>query len=271
MTLTSIQAELNVFKQGDTGNLFYIVLRGEVDVFVSHMGMQFKAVTLPAGGSFGERALLTSEPRAATVTCVQDSDFLVISKRDYLRVLREVHEREFSQKILFLKTVRYFEDLPTKIIEDIAAKFTKKRFGSNELIVKEGERRTHLYIIRNGECRTLKRIIFPTTDLENGGKTKKVVQMETRNLTCRDFFGEENGQFNMNSVLSKSFAEMYCVHINDLKNREHQELQVCVASMRNFSTKFAKFNDESELIRMFKVQDNWEAKKKAVLKEFQEK
>ena len=67
------------------------------------------------------------QPRAATVTCVTDSDFLVIGRRDYLRVLRDVHERESTTKISFLKTVRYFDALPTREIEEVAQKFIKKR------------------------------------------------------------------------------------------------------------------------------------------------
>ena len=208
MSLVSFKEGMNVFKQGDVGNLFFIVLNGEVDVFVTHMGIQFKACTYNVGGSFGERlvqrrlghtvlfvhrsfiltpryrrrALLTSEPRAATVTCTEDSDFLIIGRRDYLRVLRDVHEREALQKIQFLKTVRYFDMLPSNICEEIAQKFHKKRYGRNEIVIRESDKHTHLHIIRTGECRVLKRVKL------NG----EVVFLETRHLSSRDFFGQED-------------------------------------------------------------------------------
>ena len=65
MGLQSVREGHSVFKQGDVGTLFYIVLQGEVDVFVTHMGIQFKACTYNVGGSFGERALLTSEVKGS--------------------------------------------------------------------------------------------------------------------------------------------------------------------------------------------------------------
>ena len=58
MSLSSVKHGVNVFKQGDVGNLFYIVLRGECDVFVTHMGISFKAVTYGVGGGVrGESAV----------------------------------------------------------------------------------------------------------------------------------------------------------------------------------------------------------------------
>ena len=262
MGLQSNKEGSNVFRQGDVGSLFYIVMQGKADVFVNHMGIQFKACTYVVGGSFGERALLTSEPRAATVTCVTDCDFLVISKRDYLRVLREVHEREFVQKIQFLKTVRYFGDLPPEILDEIAAKFTKKRYGSNEVIVLEGEKRTHLNIIRNGECRVLKSVNFSGDE-----NNPRPGHLETRQLSSRDFFGEDGNSFNTVSILSRSFAEVYCIHVNDLKNVEDNELQKCVRDMKEFADRFSIYHDSDYLVDAFVKQQQWDKQKKLVLSE----
>ena len=35
------------------------------------------------GKSFGELALMTSKPRAATIQCKKDSEFAVLEKNDY--------------------------------------------------------------------------------------------------------------------------------------------------------------------------------------------
>ncbi|GMH91462.1 hypothetical protein TrST_g5313 [Triparma strigata] len=257
MSLVSFKEGVNVFKQGDVGNLFFIVLNGEVDVFVTHMGIQFKACTYNVGGSFGERALLTSEPRAATVTCTEDSDFLIIGRRDYLRVLRDVHEREALQKIQFLKTVRYFDMLPSNICEEIAQKFHKKRYGRNEIVIRESDKHTHLHIIRTGECRVLKRVKL------NG----EVVFLETRHLSSRDFFGQEDKSVNQFSVLSLSFAEVYSCHVNDLKNIEHPELQKCIQDMKSFADKFDYYNEEETLKDVYKEQQKWEERKKGVMED----
>jgi len=259
MGLQSVKEGNNVFKQGDVGNLFYIVLNGEVDVFVTHMGIQFKACTYNVGGSFGERALLTSEPRAATVTCVTDSDFLVIGRRDYLRVLRDVHERESTAKISFLKTVRYFDALPGVTCEELAQKFVKKRYGRNEVIIKEGDKHSHLFIIRNGECRVLKKVDF-------GGVMGEKF-LETRHLSSRDFFGQEDDSLNPYSVLSTSFAEVYAIHVNDLKNFTDEALKTLLVELRTFVKTFERYNDEEYLVEQFKLQRGWEEQKRVMMQD----
>jgi len=39
------------------------------------------------GESFGELALLDDAPRAATITCVDDTHVLILERKDYERVL----------------------------------------------------------------------------------------------------------------------------------------------------------------------------------------
>jgi CRP-like cAMP-binding protein len=256
MGLLGFDEEDVVFKQGDKADYFYIVLTGTVDVFVDHMGIKFKACTYQSGGSFGERALITAEKRAATVVCVSDCSFLVISKRDYIRVLRDVHEREFNQKISFLKSVRYFEYLPNLIYKELVSKTTKKRFGKNQVICQEGEKKTHLYIVRHGECRVLKMV--------NLGS--KVVHLETRKLTSRDFFGEDAGVLNNTSVVSLSFAECYCIHFNDLKNFANPHVLKIVENLSGFGRQFEWMINENTLLKLYKEQQQWEIKKDSILK-----
>lgn len=55
----------SIIAQGDVGEAFYIVFNGECAVFVA--GKADAVATLSKGQYFGERALLTSEPRTATV------------------------------------------------------------------------------------------------------------------------------------------------------------------------------------------------------------
>lgn len=47
---------------------------------------QFKDVTLKAGSYFGERALLTGDVRAATVTACQDVSLLALNREDFQKV-----------------------------------------------------------------------------------------------------------------------------------------------------------------------------------------
>lgn len=79
-----------IFRQGDPGGSLYIVLRGEVVLTLDDTRGSQPLARLEAGSYFGEMSLLTGEPRSATARAVEDSEFLVISKRD-LAPLLEAH------------------------------------------------------------------------------------------------------------------------------------------------------------------------------------
>jgi CRP/FNR family transcriptional regulator, cyclic AMP receptor protein len=72
-------------EEGQPGSEFYLILDGEASVGRNGRTM----ATIGPGGSFGELALLTDLPRNATVTATQDSVLLVLSQREFGRVLQE--------------------------------------------------------------------------------------------------------------------------------------------------------------------------------------
>ena len=46
-----------------------------------------EAVTMKSGKSFGELALIKNKPRAATIKCLENCNFAVMSKYDYQKIL----------------------------------------------------------------------------------------------------------------------------------------------------------------------------------------
>uniref|UniRef100_A0A8R1I8L4 Cyclic nucleotide-binding domain-containing protein n=1 Tax=Caenorhabditis japonica TaxID=281687 RepID=A0A8R1I8L4_CAEJA len=66
-----------VFRQGEIGNYWYIVLKGAVEVSVNGR----KACELREGDDFGKLALVNDLPRSATVVTYEDNSmFLVVDK-----------------------------------------------------------------------------------------------------------------------------------------------------------------------------------------------
>ena len=59
-----------VFRQGEAGDRFYIIVEGEAQVLRSVDGREDLLKTCGEGDFFGERALLKSEPRFAGVKCI---------------------------------------------------------------------------------------------------------------------------------------------------------------------------------------------------------
>jgi hypothetical protein len=63
------KAGASIIKQGDEGDNFYVVESGEIDVYVNREGSteRFHVASIGKDGSFGELALISGGPRAATV------------------------------------------------------------------------------------------------------------------------------------------------------------------------------------------------------------
>ena len=73
-----------IFKIGDEGDRFYIIKSGKIEGKAKD-GTNF---TLTEGGFFGERALLTNEPRAATIKAISDKlECLTLTREDFIILL----------------------------------------------------------------------------------------------------------------------------------------------------------------------------------------
>ena len=79
-----------VCKQGDPGDAFYVVNEGKLLVSVREAFLFSRTLAhLVPGDCFGEMALLTREPRNATVVCEEDSKIFVLMIDNFDQVLAE--------------------------------------------------------------------------------------------------------------------------------------------------------------------------------------
>jgi CRP-like cAMP-binding protein len=78
-----------VFKRGDPGDSFWVILSGKVRVFRSDdQGVEITLSELVPGQCFGEVALLTGEARSASVETLEETQALVLTKEQFERVLK---------------------------------------------------------------------------------------------------------------------------------------------------------------------------------------
>ena len=79
-----------IIQQGDPGDSFYIIRRGNVEVDLVRGGKpSIRIAQLGPKEGFGEMALLTGEPRAATVVAETDVEAWRISKEAFDGLLSE--------------------------------------------------------------------------------------------------------------------------------------------------------------------------------------
>jgi predicted MFS family arabinose efflux permease len=75
-----VAAESDVVRRGDTGDLFYVIAKGHVEV--SENGRPI--AQLGSGDYFGEIALLNNVPRVATCTATTDTDLYTLERERFL-------------------------------------------------------------------------------------------------------------------------------------------------------------------------------------------
>ena len=76
-----------IIRQGDPGDLFYLIRSGEVEVIVEDARGRRVVAELGPGDYFGEAALLRDEPRNATVVAKAPSVFHTLEKEDFRAVI----------------------------------------------------------------------------------------------------------------------------------------------------------------------------------------
>ena len=78
-----------VIRQGEPGDEAFVIVSGSVDVLISAHDDPIPIATLGPGDLFGELALLTDEPRAATVEARTDVVLMVLGRDAFERQLSE--------------------------------------------------------------------------------------------------------------------------------------------------------------------------------------
>jgi CRP/FNR family transcriptional regulator/CRP/FNR family cyclic AMP-dependent transcriptional regulator len=106
-----------VIRESEPGDFFFVLLRGEVKVFVdSPDGREVVLSHLQAGDFFGEMALLEGETRSASVTALSDCDLAVLARADFFAVLA----RDFSLTRRILQTLSSRLRKANDVIESMA-------------------------------------------------------------------------------------------------------------------------------------------------------
>jgi ABC-type multidrug transport system ATPase subunit len=76
-----------VVRQGDPGDAFFVIESGLVRVQVDAVGASHELNRLGPGRYFGEMALVTGEPRSASVVALEDSRLLRLAASDFARLV----------------------------------------------------------------------------------------------------------------------------------------------------------------------------------------
>ena len=104
------------------------------------------------GGTFGELALITNRPRAATIKVKdKDSHFATLSRQDYLIVLKKIEEKRIKNITAFFQSLPFFKMLTTRTIQKLQLFFHIEEYTRGRTVFQIGDQSENIYIVKSGE------------------------------------------------------------------------------------------------------------------------
>jgi cAMP-dependent protein kinase regulator len=151
-----------VVRQGDRPEAFYVVRRGTLQALEEDPDTGDERVlrVLGRGESFGELGLLESQPRAATVRSLEESELFEIDKGTFDQMLADMaHVPDFAptlQRVAELRSLLPFQHLEPAQLSDLAEHGEWVNLGPGEEVIRQGEPGDAFYAIGSGQVEVIR-------------------------------------------------------------------------------------------------------------------
>jgi CRP-like cAMP-binding protein len=153
-----------IIREGEPGVAFYLVATGQVRVFATQAGKQIERGRLHEGALFGEMALLTQQPRTASVQVVGEADILELSRESLAELTAEVPSLgvaldKFARERLLknlLATSPLFRPFNHQQQLDLIRRFDGHEIAAGTVIIREGDAGQGLFVVLAGEVEVSK-------------------------------------------------------------------------------------------------------------------
>jgi len=147
--LVPYEENVTIFKRGDIGNIFYMIKEGVVHL--SQLDSQYKDHNLKAGDYFGEIALMTGQPRAATATSKEKCSLLALDRLNFDSILGPLADvLEINQNMRIIGSIKIFDSLSREDRAKVLKSFSVENFAAGDSIIRQGETGKKFYIIKEG-------------------------------------------------------------------------------------------------------------------------
>jgi CRP-like cAMP-binding protein len=161
---TQVASGTEIMRQGDLGDLFYVIETGEVEVLVGG----YPVARLERGAGFGERALLRDSPRSATVRALGDVELWQLDRDDFLTAITGQRPDEADEPVHaphaytpdvmgrplaeVLGDLSQLTGLGRERLEDLAATTTREEWEPGAAVILEGDGADALYVVLAGRA-----------------------------------------------------------------------------------------------------------------------
>lgn len=173
-----------VIRQGDPGDFFYLIDKGNAKVTRQMMGKgkPVELAEIGAGSGFGEEALISDKPRNANVVMISEGRLMRLAKKDFVALLKEplLDQIEWNNALEKLNDGAVFLDVR------VPSEFKESRLPNavniplNELRQRIGELNVNTYYICY--CSTGRRSSAAAFLLSNQGLGSSVLKNGLQNV-----------------------------------------------------------------------------------------
>lgn len=152
-----------VFHAGEEGSQFYVILAGSVAVLAPYRRKDGKEdynllVTLKAGDSFGELALISNKPRAATIYTREDCHFAVLTRTDYLRILSRIQDLQLTARVELLQRHPAFAAWSRNALQRLSYFFKMVTYKRKQVLFRAGQIANEVFLVKSGDFQLVKSI-----------------------------------------------------------------------------------------------------------------
>ncbi|MDQ6714194.1 MAG: cyclic nucleotide-binding domain-containing protein [Candidatus Dormibacteraeota bacterium] len=201
-----------IVRQGERGDEFFVVAQGEAVVLVRDAGEDAIVERKGPTDFFGERALLGSGVRQATVKAATSMRLLVFDQRVFWKELGgvvawESQVRAALQERDRLRAVPLFSEATPRQLDLLAVKLAVQPFHKGDSLVRQGDSGDAFYIVREGQVEVLSR---------ESGRLRRVTV-----LGPAEYFGEIallRDQPRMATVRGKSDGSVWRLERHDFRD-----------------------------------------------------
>lgn len=160
LVLRRLPAGALVVHEGEPGNEFFFVASGKLRVFSTDgLGRQTELAQLGEHAVFGEMALLSAQPRSASVICLSEVDLLEVGRQalatlaDELGPVAEALHGFTRERLLgnLMATSPLFRPFNRMQQRDLLRRFTSHDVAPGTVVIHEGEQGRGLFVVLSGE------------------------------------------------------------------------------------------------------------------------
>lgn len=141
-----------IIKEGDNGDVLYIVESGEAVCTKVLGGVETVLKTYKAGEVFGELALLYNAPRAATIQSIKETLCWVLDRNTFNHIVKDASQNKRLKYEHFLSTVPILQNMDKYERTKMTDAVKELNVAKGDKVIKQGEDGEFFCILVEGDC-----------------------------------------------------------------------------------------------------------------------